>query len=59
MVHLCGKSFSEDRRRQKSEKMKLPYLCGCAKIDAAAVCSLQFSLLFAVCKMSLFCTEII
>ena len=30
----------------------------CAKIDAAAVCCLQFSLLFAVCKMSLFCTEI-
>ena len=30
----------------------------CAKIDSAAVCCLQFSLLFAVCKMSLFCTEI-
>ena len=28
----------------------------CAKIDA--VCCLQFSLLFAVSKMSLFCTEI-
>ena len=30
----------------------------CAEIDAAAVCCLQFSLLFALCKMSLFCTEI-
>ena len=29
-----------------------------AKIRAAAVCCLQFCLLFAVSKMSLFCTEI-
>ena len=34
------------------------YIQRSAKKHAAAVCCLQFCLLFAVSKMSLFCTEI-